>query len=173
MSKNTKNWPGKNHIRKYQQQKNDDDVVFLKQVPVHSSDRLARKTKYDIKFVKQIPLHRRERLKRKINPENYNHLNKRSKNDDVTSIKHVPLHPQKRMKRLEKIDEKVHFVKEVASAKPKILVKTKENTNKMKNITRKTKATNENTRNLITGEFNFDLKDILNKTLVFETRRCY
>ena len=41
------------------------------------------------------------------------------------------------MKRLQKVDEKVHFIKEVGSAKPKILVKTKINTYKMKNINKK------------------------------------
>ena len=73
------------------------------------------------------------------------------------------------MKRLEKINDKVTIVKEVASAKPKILVKTKTNTDKMENINRKTKAANENTRNLMVGEFNFDPKEILNKTLIFDT----
>ena len=140
----------------------DDDVVFLKQVPVHPRDRLARKTKDDIKFVKQVSLHPGERLKRKIKLDNYSHLNKKSKNDDVTFIRQVLLHPRERIKKLEKINEKVHFVKEVAYAKPKIIVKTKKNTNKMKNINKKTKAANENTRNLMTGEFNFDPKEILN-----------
>ena len=51
---------------------------------------------------------------------------------------------------------------------PKMLVKTKTNTDKMKNINRKTKAANENTRNLMVGEFNFDPKEILNKTLIFD-----
>ena len=45
--------------------KTDNDVVFLKQVPAHPRDRLARKTKDDVKFVKQVPLHPRERLKQK------------------------------------------------------------------------------------------------------------
>ena len=39
----------------------------------------------------------------------------------------------------------------------------------MKNINRKTKAANENTRNLMIGEFNFNPKEILNKTLIFDT----
>ena len=91
----------------------------MKQVPVHPRDRLARKTKDDVKFVKQVPLHPWERLKRKIKLYNYSCLN----ND--TFIKQVPLHPREQMKRLQKVDEKVHFIKEVASAKPKILVKTK------------------------------------------------
>ena len=38
---------------------------FLKQVPVHPRDRVARETKDDVKFVKQVPVHSRERLKRK------------------------------------------------------------------------------------------------------------
>ena len=46
--------------------KTDNDVVFLKQVPVHPRDRLARKTKNDVKFVKQVPLHPRERLKGRL-----------------------------------------------------------------------------------------------------------
>ena len=33
--------------------KTDDDVVFLKQVPLHPRGRLARKTKADVKFVKR------------------------------------------------------------------------------------------------------------------------
>ena len=45
--------------------KPDNDVVFLKQVPVHPRDRFARKTKDDVKFVKQVPLHPCERLKEK------------------------------------------------------------------------------------------------------------
>ena len=52
---------------------------------------------------------------------------------------------------------------------PKILVKTKTNTDKMKNINRKTKAANENTRNLMIGKFNFDPREILNKTLIFDS----
>ena len=144
--------------------KTDDDNVFLKQVPVHLRDRLAKKTKDEIKFVKQVPLHLQERFKRKSKLGNYSNLNKKIINDDVTFIKQVPLHPTERLKRLEKINGKVHFVKEVANAKPKILVKTKTNTDKMKNINRKTKAANENTRNLMIGEFNFDPKEILNKT---------
>ena len=73
------------------------------------------------------------------------------------------------MKRLEKINEKVHFVKEVAVPNLKYSLKLKNNNDKMKNINRKTKALNENTRNLMIGEFNFDPKEILNKTLIFDT----
>ena len=96
-------------------------------------------------------------------------MNKKSKNDHVTFIKQVPLHPRERMKRLEKINEKVHFVKEVAVPNLKYSLKLKNNNDKMKNINRNTKALNENTRNLMIGEFNFDPKEILNKTLIFDT----
>ena len=81
----------------------------------------------------------------------------------------MPLHPRERMKRLEKIIDKVTIVKEVASAKPKMLVKTKTNTDKMKSVNRKTKAANESIRNLMIGEFNLDPKEILNKTLIIDT----
>ena len=118
--------------------------------------------------MKQVPHHLRERLKRKSKLDNYSNLNKKSRNDEVTFIKQVPLHPRERLKRLEKINEKVNFVKEVANAKPKILVKTQTNTAKIKNIKRKSKAANENTRNLMIGEFNFDPKEILNKALIFD-----
>ena len=39
----------------------------------------------------------------------------------------------------------------------------------MKNINEQIKAANENTENLRLGEFNFDPKRILNKTLMFDT----
>ena len=87
--------------------KTDDDVVILKQVPVHPRERLARKTKNDVKFVKQVPLHPQERLKWKRKSttfDNYNHLSKKRKNEDVTFIKQVPLHPFKPLQRLAKID---------------------------------------------------------------------
>ena len=44
----------------------------------------------------------------------------------------MPLHPRKRLKSLSKIDDKVHFVQEVASVKPKQLTKTKKKIEKMK-----------------------------------------
>ena len=102
-------------------QKTEDNVVFLKQVPVHGRDRLARKTKY-VKFVKQVLLHPQERLKLKRKSttlDNYNHLSKKTNNKDVTFIKPVPLHWLKRLQRLAKTDDKVHFIKEVSGTKPK------------------------------------------------------
>ena len=39
----------------------------------------------------------------------------------------------------------------------------------MKNINDQIRAANENTENLLLGEFNFDPKDILNKKLIFDT----
>ena len=57
-----------------------------------------------------------------------------------------------------KIDTKFHFVKEVAATKPKQRVSTKRKIDKMKNINVETRAANENTVNLMLGEFNFDPK---------------
>ena len=124
----------------------------------------------DVKFVKQVPLHPQERLKRKRNSttlDDYNTLSKNSKNQDVTFIKQVLLHLRKPLERLAKID--VHFIKRVASTKPKKLVQTKRKIYKMKNISDQIMAANENTENLMLGEINFDLKQKLNKKLIFDT----
>ena len=90
--KNIEIWQEKNLTKDLL--RNDDDIVFLKQVPVHPRDRLARKTKDNVKFVKQVFLHLQERLKRtgkSTTLNNYSSLSKKSKNDDVTFIKQVPL----------------------------------------------------------------------------------
>ena len=92
MLKNIEIWQEKNLTKDLL--RNDDDIVFLKQVPVHPRDRLARKTKDNVKFVKQVFLHLQERLKRtgkSTTLNNYSSLSKKSKNDDVTFIKQVPL----------------------------------------------------------------------------------
>ena len=73
------------------------------------------------------------------------------------------------MKRLVKIDEKVHSIKEVTSTKPKNLIKAKRKIYKMKNINDQIRVGNVNTENLMLGELNFDPKQILNKTLLFDT----
>ena len=52
----------------------DDDILFLKQVPVHPRDRLERKTKDEVKIVQQVPLHPSERLKRKRTLDNCSNL---------------------------------------------------------------------------------------------------
>ena len=39
----------------------------------------------------------------------------------------------------------------------------------MKNMNKQIKAANENTKNLMLSEFNFDPEEILNETLVFDT----
>ena len=143
----------------------------MRQVSVDARDRLARKRKDDVKFVKQVPLHLRETLKQKRKAttlDNYNHVSKKSKNEDVTFIKQVPIHPRERMKRLAKIDHKVHFIKEVGTTKPKKL-QVKRKIDKMKNINDQIGVANENTENLMLGEFNFDPKRILNKTLISDT----
>lgn len=65
-------------------------------------------------------------------------------------------------------DDKVHFVKEVVSAKPKLITKTKKKIGKMKHITDQIEASLDNTSLLMAGEFNFSSKKILNKRLIFD-----
>ena len=58
-----------------------DDVVFVKQAPMHPRDKLKKLTRDDyIHFVKQVPLHPRDRLKKKTR-------------------KLEPIHPWDKMKR--------------------------------------------------------------------------
>ena len=96
-------------------------------------------------------------------------MSKNSKNEDVTFIKQVPLHPCKCMKRLAKIDDKANFIKKISSTKPKKPAKAKRNMDKMKIMNDQIWAENENTENLMLGEFNFDLKEILNKKRICDT----
>ena len=44
----------------------DDDIVFIKQVPVHPRDRLKKLADIDekVEFIKQVPVHPRDRLRR-------------------------------------------------------------------------------------------------------------
>ena len=110
-----------------------------------------------------MPVHPRDRLKRKrkIELENYDNLTKKSKGSDVTFVKQVPLHARERLKRLFKINDKVHFVREVASVKPKQLTKTKKKIEEMK-LTNDQIETINNSSLLMDGEFNFSPKKILN-----------
>ena len=53
-------------INKKTKKRNDDDVIFVKQVSLHPRKRLVRKTRKQkddhVIFLKQVPLHSRERL---------------------------------------------------------------------------------------------------------------
>ena len=89
--------------------------------------------------------------------------------DNVIFIKQVPLHPREWLKRLSNLgDDKVHFVKEVVSAKPKLITKTKKKIDKMKHITDQMEASLDNTLLLMADEFSFSPKKILNKRLIFD-----
>ena len=51
--------------KKIRANKKNDQLQFLKQVPMHPRDRLAGKIKNidnDVKFIKQVPLHPQDRL---------------------------------------------------------------------------------------------------------------
>ena len=80
----------------------------------------------------------------------------------------MALHPHERKKRIEKLDQKVHIVNQIANAKPK-LIKVKRKLDKIKNINKEIQAANENSMNLLLGNFDFDPKEILNKRLIFDT----
>ena len=78
-------------------------------------------TPWNVTLVKQFPLHPRDRLKikSKIKLENYHNLTEKSKGSDITFIKQLLLHPRERLKRLAMVDNKLHFVREVAGVKQK------------------------------------------------------
>ena len=80
----------------------------------------------------------------------------------------MPVHPKECLKRLAKLDEKVYFVDEIDNSKPKKLIRTKRNIDKMKNIKNQIQSANENSMNLLLGKFDFDPKKILNKTIIFD-----
>ena len=56
-------------INQKTKKRKDNDVICVKQVPLHPRERLARKTRKqkdeDVIFGKQVPLHSRERLNKK------------------------------------------------------------------------------------------------------------
>ena len=81
--KNLKRKIGK--VKQKTKKRKDDDVIFVKQVPLHPRERLARETRKqkndDLIFVRQVPLHPRERLKRKT--KRLTHLRERMKNKEL------------------------------------------------------------------------------------------
>ena len=77
----------------------------------------------------------------------------------------MPVHPKDCLKRLAKLDEKVYFVDEIDNSKPKKLIRTKRNIDKMKNIKKQFQSVNENSMNLLLGKFDFDPQKIPNKIL--------
>ena len=115
-----KNLKRKTTLRNYEHlNKDNDDVVFIKQVPVHPKNRMKKLPAQNdkVEFIKQVSLHPRLHLKRKATLNNYRLLHKKkSKSDgdnDVIFIKKVLLHPRDRMKRLLAENDKVEFIKQV------------------------------------------------------------
>ena len=80
----------------------------------------------------------------------------------------MPLHPRERLKVLSKIDNKVHFLREVASVKPKQLTKTKKKIERKKLTNDQIKASINNSSLLMDAEFNLSPKKILDKRLIFD-----
>ena len=80
----------------------------------------------------------------------------------------MPFHPRERLKRLAKGGDKLHFVREVSSVKPKHSSKTKRKIEKMKLTNDQIEASINNLSMLMDGEFNFIPQKILNKRLIFD-----
>ena len=105
----------------------NNDIMFIKQIPMHPRGRLKKLNKLrktdEVKFIKQLSLHPRDRLKRKGKEEldNYNELSKRktSKNYATAFIKQVPIHPRDRLTKLEALmkklnsSDKFHHIREI------------------------------------------------------------
>ena len=119
----------------------NDDIVFIKQVPVHSRDRLKKLVAVEekVEFIKQVPVHPRDRLKRAT----------KQQQKEAEFIKQVPLHPRVRLKRIDK--------------------RLKHPRDKMKN--KELQIAKDNVSSLMNGKFSFDPKKILNKTLLFDTEK--
>ena len=118
----------------------DDDIVFIKQVPVHPRDRFKKlaAAKEKVELIKQVPVHPRDRLKRAARQQK-----------EVEFIKQVPLHPKERLKRMDK--------------------KLKHPRDRMKN--KELQIAKDNFSALMIGKFSFDPKKILNKILLFDTKK--
>ena len=83
--------------------RDDDKVVFIKQVSQHPRHRLAQKTRDDdkLEFVKQVPQHLRDRLAQKTRDDN--------KVDFVKQLPHYLRGRPKRTKRNMQIKKKLNI----------------------------------------------------------------
>ena len=120
----------------------DVDVVFLKQVPLHPRQRLARMDKQDekdVESIKLVPLHTRQRLARK---------NKQDEKD-VEFIKRFPLHPRQWL--IRKTQKLKH---------PRDKLREKE-----------LQIARNNVLALMRKKIDFTAKKLLNKILLFDSSR--
>ena len=117
-----------------------------------------------------MPVHPRDKLKNKKEGQvrKLQQPNQKSEGSDVTFIKQVPLHPQGRLKRLSKVDERLQFVREVASVKLKHTSKTKRKIEKMKLTNDQIEASINNSSILMEVKFDFSPQKKLNKRLMFD-----
>ena len=98
--------------------------------------------------------------------------------DDVSFVKKVLLHPKIRMKRLIDLNDKVKVIKQVL-VHPKNRMKKdaaiilEQQKSHLKNRMSATEArvARNNVSRLMCGEFDFSLKIILNKTMLFDTSK--
>ena len=120
------------------------DVQFIKKVPLHPRDRLARKTQNEVKFIKKVPQHPCNRLTCKT--EN---------NSEVQFMKHIPRHPLDRLARKSRPYPCKSEIKTLKHPRQRLNEKAREiaigNSGKIKK---------EN--------YKFDLKNMLNKGQLFD-----
>ena len=141
--RNLKSKAAMNNKNKTKKRK-DDDVIFVKQVPVHPRDRLACTTKNkddDVIFVKQVPVHWQDRLARTT----------KNKDDDVIFVKQVPIHPRNRLQKRTKKLTLPH--------------------NRMKN--KELQMARDNVSALRQGKFSFSPKNFLNRTNIFDVSKVH
>ena len=80
----------------------------------------------------------------------------------------MPVHPRERLKRLAKVDDKLHFIREVASVKLKRTSKTERRIEKMRLTNDQIEAAINNSSIWLDGEFSVSPKKIFNKNLIFD-----
>lgn len=118
---------------------------------------LINTKKDDVVFIKQVLVQPRIKFK------NLNDLN-----DKVNFIKQVPVYPRNRLKKLSKRRKAAQLILHPQNRLPNDkLLKHPRN----KFTARETQVARNNVSRLINGEFDFSLKNILNKTLLFDTNK--
>ena len=113
--------------------------------------------KDDAVFIKQVPVHPSIRFK-KLNDLLYK----------VEFIKQAPVHPRNRLKKLSKKTEATLLILHLRNRLPNDkLLKHPRN----KFAAKEAQIARNNVSGLMRGEFNFSFKNILNKTLIFDTSK--
>ena len=136
-----------------------DAAIFIKQSPVHLKNRFKKIANLndEVEFIKQVPVHPRDRLKKLSDLK-----------DKVELIKQVPLHPRKRLERQTKKIEVRPLILHLRNRLPPNN-KLKHPRNKL--ATKEAQIARNNASRLMTVEFDFLIKNISKKTLLFDTSK--